>query len=249
MLRVFALLWAAVWLAVPSATPQEARPKVPPGRDPGGVAVALVCTGIDYTLPAIAARLARDGEGELIGWDLERGDNRPFDRSRGTTPQVWGGDGTAMASAIVEAVGVRLVPIRAVPSEPASLARALAFAARTPARIVIVPMQTADRRDWDQFAQAATRFKHLLVIAIAATNETAEPAYPAALGLENVLAVAPQSSSGESQGFGGMRVQVPGAHLALAAVAKAAAAILAREPRIETADLKRRLMQDERPAR
>jgi hypothetical protein len=43
------------------------KPKVPPGRDPGGFAIALFSTGVDYTDPAVANCLARDGEGELIG--------------------------------------------------------------------------------------------------------------------------------------------------------------------------------------
>lgn len=252
MLRLLVLLSTAAWLATQGVAAQERRPKMPPGRDPGGVAVALISTGIDYTLPAIAARLARDGEGEVIGWDLESGDNRPFDRSRGTTAPTWGGDATAIASAIAGEAGLRLVPVCIVPAEPASLARAVVFVAQTPARIAMVPMASSDKGEWDPFAQAATRFKHILFIA--AAGETAEPVYPAALGLENVVAIVPQSSGAESVGFGGAQVQLAGSRLAVVAVAKAAAVILAREPRIEVADLKRRLREsghiaDERPAR
>ena len=244
MLRFLALLSAAVWLTTQAASAQETRPKVPPGRDPGGVAIALICNGIDYTLPAIAARLARDGEGEVIGWDLESGDNRPFDRSRGATPAQWGGDATALASAIVTAANVRLVAVRIVATEPVSLARAVAFLAQTPARIVIVPMATTDKAEWDQFTQAAARFKHLLFVAPA--SETVEPVYPAALGLDNGIAVAPQSSGGETLGFGAARAQLSGSRLALVGMAVAAAAIVAREPRIDVAELKRRLLEGER---
>jgi hypothetical protein len=242
-MRFLAVL-SAVWLTAQAASAQETRPKVPPGRDPSGVAIALICNGIDYTLPAIAARLARDGEGEVIGWDLESGDSRPFDRSSGSTPAQWGGDATALASAIVTAANVRLVPVRIVAAEPVSLARAVAFLAQTPARIVIVPMATADKAEWDQFTQAAARFKHLLFVA--ATSETVEPVYPAALGLDNGIAVAPQASGGESLGFGGARVQLSGSRFALVATAVAAAAILAREPRIDVAEVKRRLLEGER---
>ncbi len=54
-----------------------ADPKVPTGLDPGGTAIGLVTTGIDYTDPEIAARLARDGEGEAIGMDLVDGERLP----------------------------------------------------------------------------------------------------------------------------------------------------------------------------
>lgn len=54
------------------------KPKVPVGVDPGGFAVAVVGEGIDYWRPEIARRLARDGEGEIIGFDLVDGDRLPY---------------------------------------------------------------------------------------------------------------------------------------------------------------------------
>jgi hypothetical protein len=55
-----------------SATPPSAqqKPKVPPGIDPGGVRIALIGTGIDYTDAALSQRLARDGEGTLVSADF-----------------------------------------------------------------------------------------------------------------------------------------------------------------------------------
>src|SRR5215475_587780 len=151
---------------------REAKPPVPPGRDPGGIAVALIGTGIDYTLPHIVPRLARDGEGELIGWDLQDQDRRPFDQSRGTAPSEWGGDGTLLASLIVSAPTVRLVPVRIDPSDPVELAHALAFVAQTPARVVVVAMGSPSRSHWEAFRQAALRFNDVLVVV------PAEPVYP-----------------------------------------------------------------------
>ena len=47
------------------------KPRVPPGVDPGGVAVAIIGSGINYTRSRDRGkRLARDGEGEIIGWDF-----------------------------------------------------------------------------------------------------------------------------------------------------------------------------------
>jgi len=236
-MRVVARLVIALCLTTDVATSQDARPRVPPGRDPGGVAVALFSTGIDYTLPEIAPRLARDGEGEVIAWDFEHNDSRPFDRSKGRSPVEWGGDATAVASAILKDAGVRLIAVRIVPADPASLARAAAFLAQTPARVAAVPMWSSTRQEWEPFAQAAAHFKDILFIV--ATSETVEPSYPAALNLENVVAVRPSRSGAEGVGFGGAVQRLSGPQLAVATASRAAAAALARNPRLGVAELKR----------
>src|SRR6185369_8658920 len=100
-----------------AAVAQGKKPPLPPGRDPGGVAIALIGTGIDYTIPEVAQRLARDGEGELIGWDLEHKDRKPFDKSKGSTRPEWGGDGTLIASLLVAPRTTRLVPVRLDPGD------------------------------------------------------------------------------------------------------------------------------------
>lgn len=175
-----------------AALAQEKEPAVPPGRDPGGVAIALLSTGIDYTIPEVAQRLARDGEGELIGWDLVDKDRKPFDQSRGSTRPEWGGDGTALVRS-VGAPGRRIVPVRIDPADPVSLARAVAFVAQTPARIVVVPMWSPDKAVWEPFRQAASHFTDLLFI-VAAGDDGKDideaPVWPAAFRLPNVLVVA-----------------------------------------------------------
>ena len=243
MLRAFLLL-GLLPATIGLAAAQDAKPRVPAGGDPGGVAVALISTGIDYTLPALARRLARDGEGEIIGWDIVDKDNRPFDRSKGGAPVNWGGDGTATAGALLgDGAGVRLVAVRVNPAEPVTLARAVAFIAQTPARIAVLAMWSGQREDWEPFRQAASHFKDVLLIVPA--GEGAEAAYPAALGLDNILAVQAAGPGAESAGFGGAVQRVPGPASAAAAAAKAAALVLAREPRLDAADLKRRLAESE----
>jgi hypothetical protein len=86
----------------PDLTTVQAReplnPPVPEGRDPGGVTVALVDTGINYTLPAVASRLARDPEGRLLGYDFWDMDDRPFDVDPSRSPFFPLHHGTAVAS-------------------------------------------------------------------------------------------------------------------------------------------------------
>lgn len=221
----------------------EKKPPLPPGRDPGGVAVALLCTGIDYTLPEVARRLARDGEGEPVAWDLEDRDRKPFDKSKGGTAPERGGDGTLIASLLLGSQAVRLVPVRVDASDPVSLARAIAFVAQTPARVAVLAMWGTSRADWEPFRQAATRFKDVLILVPAGPSpQPAEaPVYPAAFRLDNVLAVAQGAGSAEAAGFGGGVRRVSGAGLAVAAAARAAADLLAREPGLDAGALKRRL--------
>jgi hypothetical protein len=240
MLRA-ALLHAVVAIALGTiAFAQEKKPPVPPGRDPGGVAVALVSAGVDYTSASLAARLARDGEGELIGWDLEDNDRQPFDKSKGGTPPEQGGDGTAIASFLIGPDGARLVPVRANPADPISAARALAFAAQTPARVVLVPMWGVKPETSALLRQAAIRFKDILIIVPASDGDTTSPTL---LGLDNVLAVEHGSESADAAGFAGRVQRLSGPSLAVAAAGKAATVLLAREPRLDAGALRRRLAE------
>lgn len=236
MVRSVVQLVIVLCLTIATAAAQDARPKVPPGRDPGGVAIALFSTGIDYTLPAIAARLARDGEGEIIAWDFESNDARPFDRSKGSSPAAWGGDATAIATAILQEPAARLIAVRLLPEHPTTLARAIVFLSQTPARVAVIPMASSRKQDWEPFAQAAAHFQDMLFIV--ATGEATEPSYPAALHLANVLAVPPSRSSAESTGFGGAARPLPGGQLAIVTASRTAAIALARNPKLGVAELK-----------
>jgi hypothetical protein len=178
---------------------KPSKPRVPPGRDPGGIAVALFSTGIDYTDADIAKCLARDGEGELIGWDMVDNDRQPFAANALATPANWGGDGSERVREIGCYPTVRIVPIRILPSDPSSLAKAVAFVAATPARIVVVPMWSSRPHDWELFRQAAERFNLLFIVAAGDEGRDIdkEPVWPAAFKLANVVVVT--SGVGDAQ--------------------------------------------------
>jgi hypothetical protein len=140
-----------VAFAASDAAAQSAKPKVPPGTDPGGIAIALIAHGIDYTDTEIAPRLARDGEGDIIGWDFVSGDNKPFSSSSDA-----GIDGTRLAKLILSAYARgRLVPLRIAPSDPAQFAQAMRFVLQSPVRIIAVPIWNA-RPEFTEVLNAAT---------------------------------------------------------------------------------------------
>jgi hypothetical protein len=113
-----------------------AKPRVPPGVDPGGIAIAIIGGGIDYTRPEIAARLARDGEGEIIGWDFIDDDRRPFERcgSRVALP----GYCNETPLGFVTSPKVRIIPLRAHLGRERSLVEAVRFATMAGAKIIFV---------------------------------------------------------------------------------------------------------------
>lgn len=196
----------AAWLTHYDATlrPDRERealnPPVPPGEDPGGVLVAQIDSGVNYMLPEIAGRLARDAQGGILGhdyWDL---DDRPFDLDTGRSPFFPLRHGTTVASVLLrEAPGARLLPYRYPRPDLGRMAALLDDAAGKGARIIMMPLGSRKAEDWQAFAGAAARHSDRLFI-ISAGNDgrdiDAQPLYPAALPLENILVVTSSDSFG-----------------------------------------------------
>ncbi|WP_439543167.1 hypothetical protein [Hyphomicrobium sp.] len=157
-------------------------PPLKPGRDPGGVAVAVLADGFDYRLRDVADVLARDGEGVAIAWDSVDQDALPF-RADGK-----GADAVRAAAALG---GVRVIATRVDLRQPVTVIQGIAFAASTPARIV-----TADVGDDEQAAlgvlvAAAKNFTdHVFVVSLARTELP-----PGAKGVDNFVLV-PRGASG-----------------------------------------------------
>jgi hypothetical protein len=130
-------------------------PALKAGKDPGGTAVAVLADGFDYTRADLAKILARDGEGEAIAWDAVDGDHRPFVRESG---------GTDVAITAATRGGVRIVAVRVATGDRASLAKGVAFAAGTPARIVLVLLGDKERAEFAVMSAAAKRFETMLFV-------------------------------------------------------------------------------------
>lgn len=249
LLGALALMLALVSFPA-DALAQARKPRVPPGLDPGGIAVAIATeTGIDYTRPEIATRLARDGEGELIGWDFATDDRLPHEPPGNDNSQV----GTPLARAVLaEAGAARLVPFRLKRGDVIALGRLVVFSARSPSRIVLLAAAGPDPAEWAAFAEAATHFKSLLIIVPA---EPGIAAYPAALGLPNVLAVGAHEAVSAATPMAAQSplidVAVPangrGSRTAAARIAALAARLLAVEPHLEGTSLKSRILSLAKP--
>lgn len=139
---VFLLAAAILSLCGGPAAAETPDPKVPAGRDPGGVAVAIVGPGLDYRRPEFHRRLARDGEGELVAWDFADDDPRPF-----SGVEV---DAALASIVLAESPATRLVLARVPAGRHDLIAAAFRFAAQSPARVLLLgadpgrPLQRAD---------------------------------------------------------------------------------------------------------
>ena len=268
-LSLRALVCLPVMGCVAVAAASDLPPRVPSGLDPGGVPVALIDTGVNYTLPLIASRLARDGEGEIIGLDYERGDRRPFDRLAGDASANPVRHGTLMASIILrEAVKTSLIPFRFPHNAPASYAGMVMHIAQTPARIAAVPLAAGPQADWMAFRAAALRAPHVLFIVPAGDagqDIDRLPIYPAAFGLPNVLVVTACDQAGrlldganwgaktvhvaivakgiQAVGFDGQPARVSGSDVAVARAAAQAARLLAQSPHLTAEQIKAALLK------
>lgn len=161
--------------------------------EPDVIRVAMVDSGVNYTLPTINQRLARDSDGELIGYDFWDNDTLPFDAQFGPSPFHVIRHGTATASLLLkEAPFVELVPYRYPRPAMQRMQALVEHAAQNKVRIVGLPLGGNKPDQWQAFAAAAKQHPDILFIASAGNNGRSidsQPVYPAALDLANLLVV------------------------------------------------------------
>jgi len=177
----------------PTGRTQPLNPPVPAGRDPGGVLVAMVDSGVNYLLPEIAGRLARGADGGILGYDYWDMDHRPFDANPARSPFLPQRHGTRTASVLLrEAPGARLVPYRYPRPELARMAELVEHAAANGVVIISLSLGSRDAAEWTAFSEAVAAHPEMLFV-VSAGNDgrdlDAHPVYPAALPHRNLVTV------------------------------------------------------------
>jgi hypothetical protein len=236
----------------------------PDGTDPGGPRVALVDSGLAYDLPLYRDRLARDPQGRPLGYDFWDLDPLPYDGDFGRSPFQPIRHGSAVASVVAqEAPGAALIPFRYPRPDMNRMADLVERAAAAGARILAMPLGSADPEDWAGFATALRAHPEILAV-VSAGNDgrdiDAEPLWPAALDLETMLVVTSADAfgrlaAGANWGTESVDLMVPaenvpvvdfrgaegtasGSSYAVPRVAALAARLLAARPDLTTAALK-----------
>lgn len=179
------------------------NPPVPVYPDPGGIAVGLVDTGVNYLLPEIARRLARDRHGEPLGYDYWDLDRRPFDADPVHSVFFPRRHGTGTASLLArEAPVARLVPYRYPRPDMARMAALIEDAAAHGVRILNVSLAGRHPGNWEAYRRAAAANPQMLFV-VAAGNQgrdlDVDPMYPAALPLANQITVTSATGDGRLQ--------------------------------------------------
>jgi subtilisin family serine protease len=253
----------------PIGEPEPLNPPVPAGHDPSGVPVGLVDTGVNYLLPDIASRLARDPAGEILGYDYWDLDRRPFDVSSIPDPFFPTRHGTEIADLVLDRAPVaKLLPYRYPRPEMTRMPALIADAAARGVRLMNVSLDGLDREDWLPFLAAATAHREILFMVAAGNydrNIDQQPVYPAAFDLENMIVVTSATregllTMGVNWGPASVDLMVPGENLlvldfdgerrlvsgssyAAARVTALAACLLAEHPEWPTAMLKAAILQ------
>jgi hypothetical protein len=254
----------------PAGAPQPLNPPVPPGADPAGIAVGQIDSGVNYLLPEIATRLARDPHGAILGYDYWDLDGRPFDGDPTPDPFDPARHGTQTASLLLaEAPMVALVPYRYPRNAMTRMPALITAAAAQGIRVMNVSLATANRHQWLPFESAARAHPEMLFVVAAGNfgrNIEQQATYPAALDLDNMIVVTSASADGRlSAGvnwgpravdlmapgeqvraldFDGVRRPVSGSSYATARISALAACLLAGNPEWSTAELKAAIFRE-----
>jgi hypothetical protein len=229
------------------------KPAVPPGVDPGGVLVALIGEGVDYTDPAYVRRLARDGEGEIVGFDFVDLDRRPHAARTDANPQ------DSVRALVTQAPSARIGVFKTRPGDRVTMAKAMDAAAASPARIALVvgarDEQTRLRPPDFEFLDAASRRFPALLFVVAAGDQGLDLDDDKLKALPNVLVVTstPELGGGATlanRGVQSIDVAASGvspwrttSEIAAARTAADAARLLTAEPALAGDALKRRLLE------
>jgi len=172
------------------------RPAVPAPRESGAaprLRVGMIDSGVNYLLPEISSRLARDADGEIVGYDFWDMDAQPYDAHPVDSGFFVQRHGTRTASILLrEAPTIDLVPYRYPRPDMSRMRGLIEHAAENGVAVIGMPLGSNHAEDWGEFARAARDNPQILFVASAGNNgrDIDEiPVYPASLGLDNLVVV------------------------------------------------------------
>lgn len=257
------------WVADDS--PVWLNPPIPPLATitPPRLRIAMVDAGVNYTLPAISNALARDKNGQLIGYDFWEMDNKPYDANPARSPYFVQRHGTRTASIVVaEAPGIAIVPYRYPRPDMSRMKALIEHAHAHDVRIMGMPLGGNDYKTWSTFEKTARAHPAMLFIVSAGNNGRdidISGVYPAAMDTPNMIVVtsaddfvrpAERTNYGriavdylvpaeqiDAIDYDGGDIKVSGSSYAVSRVVALAARLLNRQPNLSTKQLMESIRQ------
>ncbi|MFL2802122.1 MAG: S8 family serine peptidase [Paracoccaceae bacterium] len=168
---------------------------------PLGVKIALIDTGINYTLPEITNKISRISPTEINGYDFVENDNLPYDIDFVRSPFFPRYHGTSVASVIIkEAPDASIVPYKFSRKNYCSFGEIIKKLRETTIKIALLAMGSKNKKDWQCFFKEAKKSKDILFIVTAGNNNLNidnDKIYPASFDLENMIVVSSSTLFGD----------------------------------------------------
>ena len=155
--------------------------------------LALVDTGVNYLLPEFQRNLARDTDGQLLGYDFWDEDTLPFDKDPRRNPFYPLHHGSTVFSILNIEADTHPTAIYRFPAlNMCRFSSLIQHASDLGIRIITMSMGSADQSDWQCFYEEAAKHPQIL-FTVSAGNDGMDisktPVYPASFDLENMLVV------------------------------------------------------------
>ena len=169
------------------------NPPLPEAKPFIGTKVAIVDTGVNYTLKFINSNLSRENNNTLSGYDFEDDDLLPFDIDISRSLFFPFHHGTTVTSIILrEAPLSEIVAYRFPRSEMCKFTLLINHIANNKIKIVNLSMGSKHEKDWVCFKNAAYQHKNILFFVSAGNdgiNIDEKGVYPASFDLENIIVI------------------------------------------------------------
>ena len=186
--------------------------------------VALIDTGVNYLLPEFQKSIAFDSKGEIIGYDFWDNDTRPFDKDPRSNPFYPLHHGSTVFSVLARELRIPGISIYRFPANDlCKFDELLEHIELYSARVVAMSMGSKDKNDWLCFEKKAKKMTDTIFV-VSAGNDGIDidqtGIYPAALDLDNIIAVTSGDKFGRlgvssNYGVQSVDVLVPAARIAV----------------------------------
>ena len=175
------------------------NPKLPKGISNNKNIIALIDTGVNYTLPQLHKNIAFQNK-KLLGYDFWDNDNFPFDQDPRNNPFYPRHHGTTVFSVLSREAPKSTIAIYRFPAlNMCKFKELIEHIAKNSIRIVNLSMGSSNINEWLCFQEAALKNNKIIFVVSAGNNGfdiDKNPIYPASLKLDNIITVTSSDLNG-----------------------------------------------------